>query len=248
MRNLIRRNTSVYTKYKPSLLEVEFGLLLEAIARFWIKLGVARQEELANKNNQTVNTTVGPSAPSSTLPASLGTLALKLRDRHRIGSFSQPWFRDRASLQYEQYNPGSAMKNQKEMDRGSIGGPSTSSMPSQFGEQNRKPTGDQTQKKLLQEEKVKRVPQVGNKIEAQEVTKKSGSVDKKKNPVAHQEKKKAGAQEERKKDIVQEEKKKVVAPEEKKKHTSKKKATSSEEKEGVTREEKRVIKGAKARK
>ncbi|CAM6109885.1 unnamed protein product [Calypogeia fissa] len=247
LKNWMRRKSNVYTAYKPSLLEIEFGLLLEAIARFWIKLGVARHEQLENKNKQTVNTTAGPSAPSSTLPSSLGTLALKLRDRHRIGSFSQPWFRDRASLQYEQYNPGSTAEYLNEMERGSIGGSPASPMPSRFAERKQKPVvkkGELNTKKMLQEEKAKRVPQLGqSKIEAQQATRKVESSDKKKEPVDNHEIKKAVAQEERKKAVAQEEKKKKpVGPE-----TKKKLPSGEVKKEGASQREKKVVKGVQAK-
>lgn len=107
---------NVYTKYKPTLLEIEYGLLLEASARFWIKLGKAKQANSGAKGKSKASTSTP--AASSSLPA----------NKEKKPIFSQPWFRDRASLLFEEYNPvAEAIQHQKDLETNDDASPSTAS-------------------------------------------------------------------------------------------------------------------------
>ncbi|BBN14694.1 hypothetical protein MPTK1_6g13710 [Marchantia polymorpha subsp. ruderalis] len=115
-RHSVSKMNNVYTKYKPTLLEIEYGLLLEASARFWIKLGKAKQANSGAKGKSKASTSTP--AASSSLPA----------NKEKKPIFSQPWFRDRASLLFEEYNPvAEAIQHQKDLETNDDASPSTAS-------------------------------------------------------------------------------------------------------------------------
>lgn len=94
-RSTLSRKDSVFVAYKPSHLEIEYGLLLEASARYWIKENKSRESQVLAAKRKSI------------IPNSGVTLLDMAAKEKKLNAPStnvlvgKAWLHDRASLQID---------------------------------------------------------------------------------------------------------------------------------------------------